>query len=154
MLFWDRRVIRQSLNPLPSTLSLVKHMQCAAVSRLGISATLDAPECLRRSARFDGGAGKRLWRSRSAKPLQSDVTERCGRDENLNILRISENLDLSGRLRDYRGYKSFRVVLTYGWIKIAEEPSRLNRNAYVAADRARRRAGRPSSLKASRSQPL
>src|ERR1051325_8237863 len=46
-------------------------------------------------------------------------------DENLNILRISENLDLSGRLRDYRGYKSFRVVLTYGWIKIAEEPSRL-----------------------------
>ena len=46
-------------------------------------------------------------------------------DENLNILRISENLDLSDKLKDYQGYKSFRVVLTYGWIKIAEEPSRL-----------------------------
>ncbi len=46
-------------------------------------------------------------------------------DENMNIIRISENLDLSDKLRDYQGYKDFRVVLTYGWIKIAEELSQL-----------------------------
>ena len=46
-------------------------------------------------------------------------------DENMNITRISENLDLSDKLREYLGYKSFRVVLTYNWIKIAEEASQL-----------------------------
>lgn len=46
-------------------------------------------------------------------------------DENTNIIRISEHLDLSDKLKEYKGWDDFRVVVTYGWIKIADEPSRL-----------------------------
>jgi len=46
-------------------------------------------------------------------------------DEDTNILRISEHLELSDKLKAYRGWEESQVVLTYGWLKIAEEPPRL-----------------------------
>jgi len=46
-------------------------------------------------------------------------------DEDTNILRISENLDLSDKLKACRGWEESQVVLTYSWLKKAEEPPRL-----------------------------
>ena len=46
-------------------------------------------------------------------------------DEDTNIIRISEHLDLSDNLKAYRGWKATQVVITYGWSKLADEPSRL-----------------------------
>ena len=46
-------------------------------------------------------------------------------DENTNIIRISEHLDLSDKLKEYRGWDDVQVVITYGWIKKDDEPSRL-----------------------------
>jgi hypothetical protein len=40
-------------------------------------------------------------------------------DDNMNILRISEHLELPGRWKEYFG------VVTYSWVKIEDEPSRL-----------------------------
>lgn len=46
-------------------------------------------------------------------------------DEDTNILRMSENLELSDKLKAYRGWEDYQIVLTYGWLRIAEEPPRL-----------------------------
>jgi hypothetical protein len=46
-------------------------------------------------------------------------------DENTNIIRISEHLDLSKKLKEYRGWEDARTVVTYGWTKITDEPPRL-----------------------------
>jgi hypothetical protein len=43
-------------------------------------------------------------------------------DEDTNILRISENLELSDKLKAYRGWEEYQIVLTYGWLKLAHEP--------------------------------
>jgi hypothetical protein len=46
-------------------------------------------------------------------------------DKDLNILRISEHLDLSDKLKAYRGWEDFQIVLTYGWLKQEDEVTRL-----------------------------
>jgi hypothetical protein len=46
-------------------------------------------------------------------------------DEDMNILRMSERLDLSEKLKAFRGWEDVHVVLTYGWLKRANEPPRL-----------------------------
>lgn len=45
-------------------------------------------------------------------------------DEETNIVRISEHLDLSDKLKAYRGWEECQVVLTYGWLKRANDPPR------------------------------
>jgi trypsin-like peptidase len=42
-------------------------------------------------------------------------------DEDTNIIRISEHLELSHKLKAYRGWEECQVVLTYGWVKKADE---------------------------------
>jgi hypothetical protein len=46
-------------------------------------------------------------------------------DEDTNIIRMSEHLELSDKLKAYRGWEGIQVVLTYGWLKLADEPRRL-----------------------------
>lgn len=46
-------------------------------------------------------------------------------DEETNIIRMSEHLELSDKLKAYRGWQDYQVVLTYGWLKRANEPRRL-----------------------------
>ncbi len=46
-------------------------------------------------------------------------------DEDANIIRMSEHLELSDKLKAYRGWEDYQVVLTYGWLKRANEPPRL-----------------------------
>jgi hypothetical protein len=46
-------------------------------------------------------------------------------DEDTNIIRMSEHLDLSEKLKTYRGWEEYQVVLTYGWIKREDEASGL-----------------------------
>ncbi len=46
-------------------------------------------------------------------------------DEDANIVRISEHLDLSDKLKAYRGWEDCQVVLTYGWLRRENEPLRL-----------------------------
>ena len=46
-------------------------------------------------------------------------------DEDMNILRMSERLDLSEKLKAFRGWEDFHVVITYGWLNRANEPPRL-----------------------------
>jgi len=46
-------------------------------------------------------------------------------DEDANIIRMSEHLELSDKLKAYRGWEEFKVVLTYGWLKRENEPPRL-----------------------------
>ena len=59
------------------------------------------------------------------KPVAVGCYGEAWMDSDENIIRISENLDLSNKLKEYKGWNEFRVVLTYGLIKIADEPSRL-----------------------------
>jgi len=42
-----------------------------------------------------------------------------------NIIRISQSLELSDKRKEYKGWEEVRIVLTYGLIEIADEPSRL-----------------------------
>jgi hypothetical protein len=44
-------------------------------------------------------------------------------DEHMNILRMSEQLDFSQRLRAYKGWQSRIAVLTYGWLKLGDQNS-------------------------------
>jgi hypothetical protein len=46
-------------------------------------------------------------------------------DEDTNIIRISEHLELSNKLKAYRGWVECQVVLTYGWLKQTDELPRL-----------------------------
>jgi hypothetical protein len=46
-------------------------------------------------------------------------------DEDSNIIRVSKHLELSDKLKAYRGWEECHVVLTYGWVKLADEPRRL-----------------------------
>jgi Trypsin-like peptidase domain len=46
-------------------------------------------------------------------------------DEDTNILRISENLELSDKLKAYRGWENYQIVLTYDWLKRGNDPPRL-----------------------------
>src|SRR5712692_2818455 len=46
-------------------------------------------------------------------------------DEDTNIIRMSEHLELSDKLKAYRGWEGVQVVLTFGWRKWADEPPRL-----------------------------
>jgi hypothetical protein len=45
-------------------------------------------------------------------------------DEDTNIIRISESLELSDKLKAYRGWEECQVVLTYGWLSRANDPPR------------------------------
>ncbi len=46
-------------------------------------------------------------------------------DEDTNIIRMSERLDLSDKLKAYHGWEDWHIVITYGWLKRANEPPRL-----------------------------
>jgi hypothetical protein len=46
-------------------------------------------------------------------------------DEDTNIIRISLHLDLSEKLKKYRGWEEYQVVLTYAQLERADEPQRL-----------------------------
>jgi hypothetical protein len=46
-------------------------------------------------------------------------------DEDTNIVRMSENLELSDKRKAYRGWENYQIVLTYGWLRKANEPSQL-----------------------------
>ena len=46
-------------------------------------------------------------------------------DEDSNIIRMSEHLDLSDKLQAYKGWENESTVVTYGWLKRADEPPRL-----------------------------
>src|SRR6266568_8100105 len=46
-------------------------------------------------------------------------------DEDTDIIRMSEHLELSDKLKAYRGWEDYQAVLTYGWLKRANEPPRL-----------------------------
>jgi hypothetical protein len=46
-------------------------------------------------------------------------------DEDMNILRMSENLELSDKLKAYRGWDDYQIVLTYDWLKCENDPPRL-----------------------------
>ena len=46
-------------------------------------------------------------------------------DEDANIIRMSKHLELSDKLKDYRGWDNAQFVLTYGWLERASEPPRL-----------------------------
>jgi hypothetical protein len=46
-------------------------------------------------------------------------------DQDTNIIRMSECLDLSDKLKAYRGWEDLQIILTYGWLKLADEPRRL-----------------------------
>lgn len=46
-------------------------------------------------------------------------------DEDTNIIRMSEHLELSDKLRAYRGWEDYQIVLTYGWLRRPDEPARL-----------------------------
>src|SRR6266705_728252 len=43
-------------------------------------------------------------------------------DEDTNIIRMSEHLELSDKLKAYRGWEDVHVVLTYGWFRRENEP--------------------------------
>ena len=45
-------------------------------------------------------------------------------DEDTNIIRMSEHLELSDKLKAYRGWEDYQAVLTYGWLKRANESPR------------------------------
>lgn len=45
-------------------------------------------------------------------------------DEDTNIIRMSEHLDLSDKRKEYKGWEDFQIVLTYGWLNRANEPPR------------------------------
>lgn len=45
-------------------------------------------------------------------------------DQDGKVVRISENLDLSDKRKEFRGWTQFRTVVTYGPVKIADEPER------------------------------
>jgi hypothetical protein len=42
-------------------------------------------------------------------------------DEDTNIVRMSVHLELSDRLKAYRGWEECQIVLTYGWFKLADD---------------------------------
>lgn len=42
-------------------------------------------------------------------------------DQEMNILRISERLDLSEKLQAFRGWQDYYVIVTYGWLTLADE---------------------------------
>jgi hypothetical protein len=44
-------------------------------------------------------------------------------DEDSNIVRMSEHLDLSDKLKAYRGWDEYEAVLTYGWFERGTAPS-------------------------------
>ncbi len=46
-------------------------------------------------------------------------------DEDANVIRMSEHLELSDKLKAYRGWEDCQVVLTYGWLRRENEPLRL-----------------------------
>jgi trypsin-like peptidase len=46
-------------------------------------------------------------------------------DDDSNIIRMSEHLDLSDKLKAYKHWEDYWIVLTYGWLKRADEPPRL-----------------------------
>jgi hypothetical protein len=46
-------------------------------------------------------------------------------DEDANIIRMSEHLELSDKLKAYRGWEDCQVVLTYGWLNRENDPPRL-----------------------------
>jgi trypsin-like peptidase len=46
-------------------------------------------------------------------------------DQDMNIIRMSQRLDLSDKLNAYHGWEDYHTVITYGWLKRADEPPRL-----------------------------
>jgi hypothetical protein len=57
--------------------------------------------------------------------INSDVDLACygevWTDEDMNILRMSQQLDFSRNLRAYNGWESRIAVLTYGWLELADQ---------------------------------
>jgi len=46
-------------------------------------------------------------------------------DVDTNIIRISQHLDLSEKLKAYKGWEEYQTIVTYGWLKLADEPPAL-----------------------------
>jgi hypothetical protein len=46
-------------------------------------------------------------------------------DGDTNIIRMSEHLDLSDKLKAYQGWEEYQIVLTYGWLNGEGEPRSL-----------------------------
>jgi hypothetical protein len=46
-------------------------------------------------------------------------------DENMNLLRLSERLDFSDKLRAYQGWEDVHSVVTYGWLNRTDDSPRL-----------------------------
>ena len=46
-------------------------------------------------------------------------------DVDTNIIRISEHLELSEKLKVYKGWEEYQIVVTYGWLKLVDEPPAL-----------------------------
>jgi Trypsin-like peptidase domain len=46
-------------------------------------------------------------------------------DEDMNILRMSERLDLSEKLNTFKGWEDLHVIVTYGWLNRANDLPRL-----------------------------
>ena len=42
-------------------------------------------------------------------------------DADTNIIRISEHLELSGKLKAYRGWEEYQIIVTYGRLNLADE---------------------------------
>jgi hypothetical protein len=60
-------------------------------------------------------------------------------DEDTNIIRMSEHLVLSDKLREYKGWENYETVLTYGLLERANEPPRLVPLAIFAQARRKKR---------------
>ena len=54
-------------------------------------------------------------------------------DEDTNIIRISQSLELSDKLKAYRGWEDCHVVVPYGWLRIASEPQLVPLTIYTEA---------------------
>jgi len=60
-------------------------------------------------------------------------------DEDANIIRMSEHLEISDKLKAYRGWEGFQVVLTYGWLQLKDGiPRLLPLTIYAQAERGKK----------------
>jgi hypothetical protein len=71
---------------------------------------------------------------RIAKTVSVECYGEVWTDQDTNILRISEHLDLSKKLKAYRGWEDFQVVITYGWLSRGDEiPKRVPLTIFTQA---------------------
>jgi hypothetical protein len=58
-------------------------------------------------------------------PVKTGCYGEVWTDENTNIIRISEHLELANKLKEYKGWYDVQDIVTYGWTTITDEPPRL-----------------------------